>query len=193
MMESDRQRWNERYRGEGCLMGERPTAFLVESLPLIVSRTPGRRALDLACGEGRNSIFLARNGFSVTGVDISEEALAKAERRAAAEGVAVEWIAADLEGVVIPGRFDLILNINFLLRDLFGASVTALSPGGLLLAETIMAGAGAPVPHNPLYLLQPGELARLFAPYPGSILLSEELPDAATPTARLIFRKDEGE
>ncbi len=188
-MESDRLRWNERYRGEGYLMGESPSPFLVEHLPLIGSHVPGRRALDLACGEGRNSIFLARNGFSVTGVDISEEALAKAERRARADGVMIDWINADLEGVVIPGRFDLILNINFLLRELFGTCVKALSPGGLLLVETILAGTTAPVPHNPLYLLQPGELPQIFSAYPGRMLLSEELPEAATPTARLIFQK----
>lgn len=188
-MESDRQRWNERYRTEEYLMGDRPSKFLVESLPLITGHCPGRRALDLACGEGRNSIFLASQGFSVTGVDIAEEALAKAERRAAAAGVRVDWISADLEGVVIPGCYDLILNINFLLRDLFGKCVAALSPGGLLLVDTIMAGPGAIVPHDPLYLLQPGELATLFAAYPGRILLSEELPEGKNPTARLIFQK----
>ncbi len=189
-MKSDRLRWNERYRGAGCLMGEAPSAFLVDSMPLVTGHVPGRRALDLACGEGRNSIFLARNGFRVTGVDISDEALAKAERRAVAEGVEIEWINADLEGVVIPRRYDLILNINFLLRDLFGSCVAALSPGGVLLVETIMAGENAPVPHNPDYLLQPGELERIFASYPGRIHLSEELPDAGTPTARLIFQKE---
>lgn len=187
-MESDRLRWNERYHGDGYLMGGAPSAFLKESLPLITGHVPGRRALDLACGEGRNAIFLAKSGFSVTGVDISDTALAKAERRAAAEGVEIEWINADLEGVVIPRRFDLILNINFLLRDLFGACVASLSSGGLLLVETIMSGAGAPVPHNPAYLLQPGELERMFAAYPGRILLSEEIP-AGTPTSRIIFQK----
>ena len=189
MMESDRQRWNERYRTEEYLMGERPTRFLVESMPLIVERCPGRMALDLACGEGRNSIFLARQGFAVTGVDIAEEALAKAGRRAAAEGVSVDWINADLEEFDVPGRYDLILNINFLLRELFGQCVSALTPGGLLLVDTIMAAPGAIVPHDPLYLLQPGELSTLFATYPGQILVSEELPEGKNPTARLIFQK----
>lgn len=188
-MESDRQRWNERYRTEEYLMGDRPSKFLVESLPLITGHCPGRRALDLACGEGRNSIFLASRGFAVTGVDISEEALAKAERRAAAEGVSVDWINADLEKFTIPGSYDLILNINFLLRELFEQCVTALTPGGLLLVDTIMAGPGAIVPHDPLYLLQPGELARLFSAYTGQILVNEELPEGKNPTARFIFQK----
>ena len=80
-MEADRQRWNERYRAEEYLMGERPSRFLMESLPLIVRHCPGRRALDLACGEGRNSIFLASQGFAVTGVDISDEAPSRPARR----------------------------------------------------------------------------------------------------------------
>jgi len=126
----------------------------------------------------------------VTGVDISDEGLAKAEQRAVAEGVEIEWINADLEGVVVPRRYDLILNINFLLRELFGACVASLSPGGLLLVETIMAGENAPVPHNPDYLLQPGELRGIFAAYPGKVLLSEETAAAETPTARLIFQKE---
>ena len=87
---------------------------------------------------------------------------------------------------------DLILNINFLLRELFEKCVAALSPGGLLLVDTIMAGPGAIIPHDPLYLLQPGELTKLFAAYPGRILLSEELSEGKNPTARLIFQKSSG-
>src|SRR5262249_48310814 len=70
----------------------RPNRFLVaeaESLP------PGK-ALDLACGEGRNAVWLAERGWHVTGVDFSEVAIEKARRLAEARGVDVEWIVEDL-------------------------------------------------------------------------------------------------
>ncbi len=189
-MESERKRWNERYQVDGYLMGMTPSKILREELPRLLSLCPGRRALDLACGEGRNGIFLAKNGFSVTGVDISEVALAKGHQRADAEGVTIEWLHADLERFQIDGQFDLILNINFLIRELFSRCVAALSPSGLLLAETILSVSGAQGPSNPLHFLQPGELQRLFHSEPGEILLYEELPLDTMPVARLIFMKD---
>ncbi len=189
-MESERKRWNERYQVDGFLMGETPSRILVEQFPLLLTLCPGRRALDLACGEGRNGIFLAKNGFSVTAIDISEVALAKGIQRAVAEGVTLEWLHADLESFQINGQFDLILNINFLLRELFGKCVAALAPGGVLLAETILSVPGAQGPSNPLHLLQPGELRRLLCSEPGEILMCEELPLESIPVARLIWQKE---
>jgi 2-polyprenyl-3-methyl-5-hydroxy-6-metoxy-1,4-benzoquinol methylase len=187
-VDADRKRWNKRYAGEGYLLGVQPSPFLAEQLAGLLALCPGRRALDIACGEGRNSVFLARHGFSVTGIDIAEQALAKGARLAATSGVTVDFRRADLERCAITGSYDLILNVNFLLRRLIPALVAALAPGGILLVDTILAVPGTVSPHRPEHLLQPGELARLFAPYAGTILHMEELPDAAVPTARLLFR-----
>jgi tellurite methyltransferase len=78
-MTDDRDKWNDRYAGAGFYLGPDPSRFLAENIALIKDLAPGKKALDIACGEGRNSIFLARHGFAVTGLYISEEGLTKAE------------------------------------------------------------------------------------------------------------------
>jgi len=86
-----RERWNRRWAGERANAATTPSAFLIaetETLP------PGR-ALDLACGAGRNAVWLARRGWRVTGVDFSDVALQAARGLAASAGVDVEWIEAD--------------------------------------------------------------------------------------------------
>lgn len=193
VVNEDKMRWNQRYLTEDCLLGEQPSRLLAEWIEKLKLLCPGRRALDVACGEGRNSIFLARHGFAVAGLDISPVGLAKARRWAARERLAAEFRLIDLEGYRFAETYDLILNCNFLLRELIPREVAALVPGGVLLFDTILAGANAPVPHRPEYLLQPGELCRLFTPFPGSILFCEEFPADPSPTAKLIFQKRAGE
>jgi tellurite methyltransferase len=189
-MDQDRIKWNSRYSGEGFLIGPQPSAFLTENVGLIESLVPGKRALDIACGEGRNSIFLAGRGFAVTGLDISETGLVKARLRAAAEGLVIDFHQADLEGYELSGKYDLILNFNFLLRDLIPRLVDALTPGGILVFDTILDTPSLEGHHTSHFLLQPGELERLFAGFPGKVLQYEERPSGTTPTARLIFRRD---
>ena len=86
-----RDAWNQRYSGTELIWTAQPNRFLVaeaEDLP------PGR-ALDLACGEGRNAVWLARRGWSVTGVDFAGVGLAKAARLAEEAGVEAEWDESD--------------------------------------------------------------------------------------------------
>ena len=71
----------------------------------------GNLILDLACGPGRHSVVLAQKGYSVTGVDLSPFLLGKAKERAAALGVHVEWIHADMRSFMRPGAFDLCLSM----------------------------------------------------------------------------------
>lgn len=188
-MESDRIKWNARFESQESYLGERPSPFLVREIGRIKTLVPGSEALDIACGEGRNSIFLARHGFRVVGVDISDSGLAKGRSRARAAGIDVDFRRVDLDGGIVDGTYDLILNFNFLLRGLIPSEVASLKPGGLLLFDSIMASEKLLQFHNPAYLLQPGELKRIFAPYGGEILFSEESRDDETPTARLLFRK----
>ncbi len=188
-MEADRIKWNQRYSGEEYLMGLLPSRFLTERIEQIKTLCPGSRALDIACGEGRNSIFLAHNGFQVTAVDISDEGLKKGRRRMRDEGVSVNFSAVDLEGYDIVRQYDLIINLNFLLRELIPKEVTALNQDGLILLETILDSPKLPGIHTRRYLLQPGELRRLFNREPGTILEYDEFPDNATPTARILFQK----
>ncbi len=101
--------WDEKWRGRPARHAETsglPNRFLVSEVDGI---EPGR-ALDLACGAGRNAIWLAEQGWRVTGVDFSTVALAEARRLAAERRVAVEWVQADLVSDALPdGPFDLVV------------------------------------------------------------------------------------
>ncbi len=188
-MDADRIKWNKRFESQDSFLGEHPSPFLAREIERIKSLVPGLNALDIACGEGRNSLFLARHGFKVTALDISDIGLAKGRNRAQTEGVNVEFLRVDLDGHIIKERYDLILNFNFLQRDLIPSEVASLNPGGLLLFDTIMASELLLQTHDPAYLLQPGELHRIFAALGGNILYSEESCSCDMPTARLLFRK----
>jgi tellurite methyltransferase len=95
------------------------------------------RALDIACGAGRNAIYLARLGFKVEAVDIAYDKVYQARNKAVSLGLNINFWVADLK--VFPlsaSRYDLIVNINFLLRDLIEPIHKALKPGGLLIFQT---------------------------------------------------------
>jgi 2-polyprenyl-3-methyl-5-hydroxy-6-metoxy-1,4-benzoquinol methylase len=190
-MESDRIKWNQRFESEETYLGRKPSPFLFREIERIHRLAPGNRALDIACGEGRNSIFLAQQGFRVTALDISDVGLGKAAQWAEAEGVVIDFQRVDLDKYRFAERFDLIINFNFLLRELIPEEVRALSPGGLLIIDTIMESPQLCESHNPDYLLQYGELQRICEGLTGEILFNEELTDGEMPTARVLFRKSD--
>jgi len=84
--------WNERYSSEVYVYGTRPNDFLKENFTSI----PRGRVLSLAEGEGRNAVFLAKQGYSVSAVDSSLAGIAKGKKLARSSGVDVEFIHADL-------------------------------------------------------------------------------------------------
>jgi 2-polyprenyl-3-methyl-5-hydroxy-6-metoxy-1,4-benzoquinol methylase len=188
-MNEDRNKWNHRYGSKGFYLGPEPSEFLVNYIELIKSLVPGWRALDIACGEGRNSIYLAKQGFSVTGMDISEKGLAKGERWARREGLEIKCSVVDLEGVEFFERYDLIVNFNFLLRGLIPKLVDALNPGGLTVFESILNTPSLEGTHKCNFLLEPGELLKIFSGFSGRIIDSHELDRPPMPSARLIFQK----
>lgn len=189
-MEADKIKWNERFASEDSFLGERPSPFLVQEIERIKFLSPGKTALDVACGEGRNSIFLAQQGFKVTALDIADVGINKGRKRAKEAGISIDFHQVDLDDYQITKKYDLILNFNFLLRDLFRQEVEALNPGGLLLVDTIMESPSVLMQHNPDYLLKRGELANIFSTFDGEILASEELKQGDMPTARIFFRKN---
>lgn len=87
--------WSQRYRdaGEDYLFGTQPNRFLAHRAARLAE---GRKALAVADGEGRNSVWLAEQGLEVTAVEISDVAIEKARRLAAVRGVAVEFLRADM-------------------------------------------------------------------------------------------------
>ena len=130
-----REDWNARYASSELLWTAEPNrrfASEVEELE------PGR-ALDVACGEGRNAVWLAEHGWRTTGVDFSDVALAKAEQLATSHGVEVEWVLADaLEYEPERGSFDLVAVLYLQLRHdeharVLRSAAGALAPGGTLI------------------------------------------------------------
>ena len=127
MSDADRERWNARYEAGEYAARTYPSALLAAW----IDRLPRGRALDVACGRGRNAIHLATNGYAVDAMDISEVALARARERADAAGVAVNWIEADLERPDIArDAYDVVVIARFLHRALIPRLVDALRPGG---------------------------------------------------------------
>jgi 2-polyprenyl-3-methyl-5-hydroxy-6-metoxy-1,4-benzoquinol methylase len=190
-MEEDRKRWNARYEGEDFFHGLSPAPVLAENLDFILRLVPGRKALDVACGEGRNALFLARHGFAVTAVDIADRGIVKGRETAAASGLHVDFRRMDLEVGLPEGKYDLVVNINFLFRPLIPRLVACLSPGGMMLFSSILAVPGTEW-RNPDHLLAPGELVSIFAGFPGEILQAGELPTEPLPTAMVLFRSVPG-
>jgi tellurite methyltransferase len=164
MSDADRQRWNLRYSSGTADMA--PNCWLVEHEALIRPRQAGQRALDLACGMGQNALYLARLGYQVDAWDISDVALEglRAALAVAGEGLAVTLRQVDLDVAAIsPATYDLVLDLNFLERRLFGEMAAALRPGGILMLRALMHRAVGDE-RTPPYLLEPGELAAAFGP-----------------------------
>mgnify|MGYP001355664932 FL=1 len=131
--------WDGRYGDESYLFGEQPNAFLARQADRL---RPGQTALAVADGEGRNGVWLARQGLTVTTTDLSPRALAKARALAERHGVSIDARLADLETWDWPAEaFDVVVGVFIQFapphqRDrLFGRMKQALKPGGLLLLE----------------------------------------------------------
>jgi len=177
-MPSSQSDWDAKHRLAAEEPPSEPASIVSELLPLL----PSGPALDIACGTGRHTLLLAGRGQHVTAVDFSSVALDILEVRAHAMGAPIrrnerlhkagrpqkggaELIHADLERMTLPERrYDLILCIQYLQRDLFPQMAGALRPNGVLLMETFtrvqLEFAGGP--RNPAYLLEPGELREAF-------------------------------
>jgi SAM-dependent methyltransferase len=153
-----REIWDQKYAETDRLWGREPNRFLVAE----VSELPPGRALDLACGEGRNTIWLAERGWRTTGVDFSEVAIAKAREQAGAASLDVEFVCEDLlEYEPEPETFDLVLVFYLQLPEdelrlvLRGAS-GAVAPGGTFLLvghdlTNMTDGVGGPSDPSVLY------------------------------------------
>ena len=157
----DRQQWDERYSGAQFEWSMHPNQFAAAEL---AGLTPGR-ALDLAAGEGRNSVWLAERGWSVTAVDFSRVGLEKGRKLSAARGVGdsqVDWVVADLSEYE-PAReaFELVLiaylQVTAALRArVLAAAAAALVTGGTLLVighdlANLTEGVGGPQSPDVLY------------------------------------------
>ncbi|HEX7080663.1 MAG TPA: class I SAM-dependent methyltransferase [Gammaproteobacteria bacterium] len=170
MSEADRRKWNERYREGAYAEREHPTALLEEWS----ARLPRGRALDVACGAGRNSLFLASTGRQVDAVDISGVALDRARQAAADRGLDVRFIEADLESAALPaGPYDLIVLVRYVNRALFPQLIERFAAGGVLLCEQhVDADEDVAGPRSAAFRMRRNELLRaaLSAP-PGQAIV----------------------
>ena len=182
-------KWDERFRGKEFTLGTAPSPYLAENIEFVKSLVAGGKALDIACGEGRNSIFLAREGFDVTGLDISDAGLEKASKWMEREKLHIDFRIRNLEGYEFTETYDLIINFNFLLRDLIPKEVAALRPGGVIVFDSILDSPFVPTTHRKEFLLRPGELYSIFSSFTGEIFFPEERLHDPLPTAKLIFQK----
>jgi SAM-dependent methyltransferase len=153
-----REDWDKRYAEVENLWSARPNRFLVAE----VAELPPGRALDLACGEGQNAIWLASRGWRVVGVDFSPIAIDKARARAAREDLDVEFVCSDLlEYAPAPESFDLVLVLYLHLpagerHVVLDRAVEALAAGGtfVLLGHDLLnatEGVGGPSDESILY------------------------------------------
>lgn len=164
----DRNDWNARYASAELVWGTDPNRFVAAELE---GTTEPGRALDLACGEGRNAVWLAARGWRVTGVDFSDVAIERAQRIAASRGVRVAWVVADLATWrPEPGAFDLVL-IAYLqlpadeLGQVLASAAAGLAAGGTLLMvgharDNLSGGYGGP--KDPAVLWTPEEIREMF-------------------------------
>jgi 2-polyprenyl-3-methyl-5-hydroxy-6-metoxy-1,4-benzoquinol methylase len=175
----DRDQWDERYGGDELVWTSTPNEFLVSE---VADLAPGR-AVDLACGEGRNAVWLAERGWSTTGVDFSSVGLAKAQRMAESRQVDVRWVELAVEDWTAPANgFDLVavfyLQLPQPLRSVaLTAAAASVAPGGTLLV----------VAHDH------DNLTRGFGgPQDGAVLYSVgDVTDAAEASGLIIERAEE--
>ena len=181
----DREKWNQTYRTRSERLP--PSAF-VTSLGALLPASG--RALDVAGGAGRHALWLAARGLDTTLADVSEVALDEAARTAAARGLRLRTVQADLDTDPLPaGPWDVILCSFFLHRPLFDAFPAALAPGALLV---VAHPTRRNLERNPkpgaAFVLEEGELARLAGGLE-VICCDEGWRESGVHEARLIARR----
>lgn len=159
-----RDAWNARYAASELVWGVDPNYFLAEAFSGV---EPRGRALDLACGEGRNAIWLAERGWNVTGVDFSGVAIERGRGLAARRDVSVELIEGDVTEFKPEHEAYALLLVLYLQippverRGVWALALDALAPGAELFLvgharRNLEAGVGGPL--DPEVLWDPDEL-----------------------------------
>ena len=184
----DQAVWDKTYTRTEYIFGKTPADFLVKSLHWLPKKGA---ALDIATGEGRNAVFLAKNGYQVEGIDISRVGLEKAQKLAAENKVKLQAVQADLNHYKIkPNYYSVILNFYYLQRNLFAEIKNGLKPGGVIIFEgntTEQLKNAVANSWQKEYLLEPGELKRVFSDF--EILYYSESNDGKNAIASLVARK----
>ncbi|WP_373016912.1 methyltransferase domain-containing protein [Thiomicrorhabdus sp.] len=193
--EADLQRWQDELP-DAWVSGAQskrlwsPSSLLQEFTDMIDLDVKSLRptAVDLGCGGGRDAVFLAKQGWQVTGIDQENRVIKRAKQLANRSGAAVKWKCCDLkkDGCLPAEPVDLVVIIRFLNRDLFPQIKSLVKPGGWIVFQTFAEGAEAfGSPKNPNFLLKPGELEQVFADFSVIVDKIDTLPDGR-PVASFI-------
>ena len=162
MSQDDREKWDKQH---GQTKGSQyPSEFLRQMIDADSWLLPRGKALDIACGKGRNSLYLAARGFKVVAIDISAVALDQGRRDASAEQRQIDWRQADLEQLQLDhNAYELIVNFNYLQRSLVPQLKKAVKIRGCIIFETYLIDQrDLGHPKNPDYLLGHNELLEHF-------------------------------
>jgi SAM-dependent methyltransferase len=173
--------WNGKFSRVGFLYGKEINSFIKENSHLIKTKS---RVLCLGEGEGRNAIFLAKQGLHVEALDASDVGLQKLQKRALREGVAITIRHTLIENWQALNKYDAIISTFMHLKrdeqkDMFLKALGALSQDGYFIAEFFSVAqlnfsSGGPKDANLLYQLD--ELYQIFSNLPCTILkLSQEI------------------
>jgi SAM-dependent methyltransferase len=154
------ERWNRILTAEKPLFNTNPNAFLVE---VIKGRAPGT-ALDVGMGQGRNAIFLAQQGWDVTGFDPADKAVAQARATAAKLGVGLNAVVEGEETFDFgENRWDLIVLSYVGAREFVDRVVRALKPGGIVVIEGFHRDVTKSSPVGGAVVFDTNELPRLYS------------------------------
>lgn len=155
--------------------------LLTEVITRVEEEVVGRTAIDLACGAGRDSVYLAKRGWQVTAIDYKADTLERCQQLAKRSQTSLSTLHHDLENSEQPLAnlsVDLVLIMRYLHRPLFTLINDLIKVGGAIVYSTFMVGSekfGSP--KNPNYLLKVGELAKEFSSYKILIDETRNLPD----------------
>ncbi len=155
MSEQDRIKWNQRY-AEDSYQKNNPVTLVEDWLP----RLPVGRALDVACGAGRNAILLAQAGYQIDAIDISSEGLNQARDKAEELGLNINWIEHDLDQAYeFDTDYDVIIVMWYVDLELVSKLCGYLAPGGYLLCEEhLITDQDVIGPTSSNFRVAPGEL-----------------------------------
>jgi tellurite methyltransferase len=170
MSAEDRNKWNQRY-AEDSYRKTNPVTLLSDWLPKI----PVGKALDVACGAGRNSIYLAEAGFQVDAIDISHVGLQQIAQQADERGLVINCIEHDLdEPYAFEKKYNLILVLWYVNLGLIKQLCDCLGPGGFLICEEHLRSEQEVIgPGNPDFRVAPGALREAMSKL--DLLLYEEV------------------
>jgi tellurite methyltransferase len=164
MAVEDKERWNKKY--QDMQIPNEPIKLISDHMHL----TTGKQALDIACGMGKHSKYLASLGFEIDALDISSVAIEKLKGTPHVNALEVDFDTYILKN----NTYDLIVCTYYLERKLFPQMINALKPNGIILMETFLHDKeNERAPSNPLFRLNKGELEAYFSKKCELIYISE--------------------